>query len=120
MAPKHDTFISYRRENGADTARLLKAALTGRGFKPFLDVDDLGAAHFDDRLLRTIEQTPNFIVVLSAQCLDRCRNDGDWLRREIGHAIATDRNVVPVYQPGFRFPERDDLPPGMDRLSHSF
>ena len=45
-------FISYRRETGADTARLIRAELLSRGMKTFLDVDDLGSFHFDERLLR--------------------------------------------------------------------
>ena len=103
-------FLSYRRESGAETARLIRAELMARGLKSFLDVDDLGAHHFDESLLRRIEEAAHFILVLSPGALDRCVNEGDWLRREISHAIATSRNVVPVLKEGFRFPARDDLP----------
>ncbi len=103
-------FISYRRENGANMARLIKADLDRRGIRTFLDVDDLGASHFDERLLRNIEEAPNFVLVLSPGCLERCKTDGDWLRREIAHAIATGRNVVPMFEPGFRFPDKGEMP----------
>ncbi len=103
-------FLSYRRESGADTARLIRAELMTRGLKSFLDVEDLGAYHFDESLLRRIEDAPHFIVVLSPGALDRCANAGDWLRREIAHAISTERNVVPVLKEGFQFPPADALP----------
>lgn len=103
-------FLSYRRESGAETARLIRAELLARGLKTFLDVDDLGAHHFDESLLRRVEEATHFILVLSPGALDRCVNDGDWLRREISHAISTARNVVPVLKEGFRFPPRESLP----------
>jgi WD40 repeat protein len=103
-------FLSYRRESGADTARLIRAELLSRGLKSFLDVDDLGAYHFDESLLKRIEEAAHFILVLSPGALDRCANEGDWLRREIAHAISSQRNVVPVLKEGFHFPPREALP----------
>jgi hypothetical protein len=112
----YDVFISYRREGGADTARLIRAELKVHDIRAFLDVDDLGASHFDISLLHEIECAPNFIVVLSEGSLLRCRNEGDWLRREIAHAIANDRNIVPVRTKGFSWPDADELPPEMRSL----
>lgn len=103
-------FISYRRETGADTARLIRAELLSRGMKTFLDVDDLGSFHFDERLLQEIEGSPHFILILSPGALDRCIDEDDWLRREIAHAISKDRNIVPVLKEGFRFPPKKSLP----------
>jgi len=83
--------------------------LERRGFACFLDVDDLGAEHFDDRLLREIERAPNFVVVLAPGSLERCRRQDDWLRREIVHALTHHRNVVPLLADGFRFPTDGEL-----------
>ncbi|MDM8524877.1 toll/interleukin-1 receptor domain-containing protein [Desulfococcaceae bacterium HSG8] len=83
----YDIFISYRREGGSDKARLFQQALSERGLKVFLDVDELRAGYFDEKLLRVIENTPGFLLILSAGSLDRCKNPGDWLRREIEHAV---------------------------------
>ncbi len=107
---KYAAFISYRREGGADTARLIRSAIGTRGYPIFLDVDDLGASHFDDRLLDEIERAPNFIVILTPDALHRCKNEKDWLRREIAHAIATGRNIIPVLKEGFAFPRPEELP----------
>jgi hypothetical protein len=61
-------------------------------------------------LLDTIAAAPNFVVFLSPGSLDRCGQDGDWLRKEIAQAILTTRNIVPVMLPGFSFPPLETLP----------
>jgi hypothetical protein len=109
-------FISYRREGGSRLARVVQMELERRGFPCFLDVDDLGAEHFDERLLREIEQAPNFILVLAPGSLDRCRREDDWLRREIVHAMKHDRNILPLLADGFQFPPESDLPADLQSL----
>ena len=103
-------FISYRREGGARLARVVQMELERRGYPCFLDVDDLGAEHFDERLLREIEQTPNLVLILAPGSMDRCRRKDDWLRREIVHALKHGRNVVPLLADGFQFPSADTIP----------
>jgi hypothetical protein len=100
-----DAFISYRRETGSDLASLLKIQLENRFNKQiFLDVNELQVGRFDEELLRRIEETPNFIVILSRASLDRCANKSDWLKREIMQAIKTGRNIIPVMTENFSFP----------------
>ena len=41
-----DVFISYRRETGADDARLLQQALKARGYNVFFDYDSLRDGKF--------------------------------------------------------------------------
>ena len=107
----YDAFISYRREGGAETARLIRSELQKRGFNAFLDVDDLGASHFDERLLGEIDKADNFILILSPGSLQRCQETGDWLGREIAHAIEKEKNIVPVLKDGFDFQPLESLPP---------
>jgi hypothetical protein len=113
---KKQVFISYRREGGARLARVVQIELEGRGWPCFLDVDDIGAEHFDDRLLREIENSPNTVLVLAPGSLDRCRRQDDWLRREIEHALKHGRNVVPLLADGFQFPPDEDLPESLRNL----
>lgn len=113
---KYDVFISYRRDKGAETARLLRMALTQRGYRVFLDVDDLSSGHFDDSLLQDIEQAAHFIVILSPGALERADDPRDWVRRELEHAIATGRNIIPIMMPGFEFPDSDALPSSLHSL----
>jgi formylglycine-generating enzyme required for sulfatase activity len=100
----YHVFISYRRESGSAEARSIRSALQERKLRVFLDVTDLRKGYFDEALLRHIAESPNFIVVLSPNSLDRCVEEEDWLRQEIAHAIKTRRNIIPVLMPGFMFP----------------
>ncbi len=117
----YDAFISYRRTAGshARVIRLMIEQLSER--KLFLDVDELDAGRFDERLLGIIESVSSFILVLSPGCLDRCVNPEDWLRREILHAMAHGKNIIPVMVEGFSFPSAtsmQSLPPQMRELSN--
>src|SRR5205823_13383483 len=51
---------------------------------------------------------------LSPGSLDRCQNEGDWLRQEIAQAIKAGKNIIPVLMSGFRFPH--DLPADISTL----
>jgi hypothetical protein len=106
----YDAFVSYRRESGSHIAALLKLLLED-GFKKrvFLDVDELQMGRFDERLLDLIGSTPNFILILSAGCLERCVEKNDWLKREIVHAFEKRRNIIPVLLEGFDFPGGSQL-----------
>lgn len=54
------------------------------------------AGAFDEKTLHQIAGRPYFLLVLTEGTLDRCVNDGDWLRLEIEHAVATNRMIVPL------------------------
>jgi tetratricopeptide (TPR) repeat protein len=112
--PSYDFFISYRRSGPPALARLIKANLESHGFKAFLDVTNLDKGYFDEKILKTVADTSNFIVILSANSLDRCVEKKDWLRLEIERAIATNRNIIPVLMPDFVWPP--ELPEGIRTL----
>ena len=112
----YDVFISYRRENGAQMAQLLLARLQGRGYRVFLDVSELRAGHFDRALYTSIEKSRSFILVLSPGCLERCKNEGDWLRHEIEYALKTKKPIIPVLLPGFNYPNKEDMPQSLHDL----
>jgi hypothetical protein len=104
---EYDVFISYRRATGVNDARLLQQALQTRGYNVFFDYNSLRDGKFDDRILRAIEEAKVFVLVLTEGALDKCSEDGDWVRNEIEHAIKCGKKIVPVKpsdQP-FEFPE---------------
>jgi hypothetical protein len=103
-------FLSYRRDSGAEIARLLQTFLEQRGFRVFLDVDQLGAGHFDKQLLNEIHDCDYFLLVCARGCLDRCSSEDDWIRREIAQAILCRRQIIPIFLPGFSWPARSSLP----------
>ena len=83
----YDVFISYRREGGAATARILRDRLTEMGYRVFFDLESLRSGYFNTALYSVIEECRDVIVVLSPDSLDRCVNDDDWVRLEVEHAL---------------------------------
>lgn len=107
----YDLFLSYRRDGGFATARLLYDHLKGMGINPFFDLEELRAGQFNTKLYTAIEESANFTPILSKNALDRCTNEDDWLRLEIAHAIKHYKNIVPIILEGFVWPENlpDDI-----------
>lgn len=99
----NSAFISYRRETGYPWARLVWDGLRDRSVDAFFDLESLRVAgRFDDRLLNQIAARPYFIPILTHGTLERCAQPDDWLRREVEHAIATRRIIVPLFIEPFR------------------
>jgi len=99
-------FISYRRDGGAEMARLIRDSLRQRGYRVFMDVEDLRSGPFNIALLREIESSTDVVVVITPGSLDRCRQEGDWVRLEVAHAIESKTNLVPVMTGGFQWPSQ--------------
>ncbi len=112
-----DVFVSYRREGGEDMAGRVADALRMRGFSVFMDVHDLKGGKFDEALLGKIEHAIDFVVILTPHCLDRCKDEEDWLRKEIKHALVHKRNIVPIMAHGFQMPKPATLPPDIADLT---
>lgn len=108
----YDIFISYRREGGRELARSLKSELERRGYRVFLDFDELNDGIFDRRIMEAIDASPIFMVLLSPHALDRCVNADDWVRHEIEYALSHDRHVVPI-DPDRSF---SGFPPGISEV----
>lgn len=92
----YDIFISYRRDGGKELARPLKSELELRGYRVFLDFDELKDGIFDRRIMEAIDAAPIFIVILSPHALDRCVDADDWVRREIEYALEHGRHFIPI------------------------
>ena len=114
--PVGTVFISYRREGGAETARLIRYELLSRGWKVFLDVEDLKSGHFEEELLSEVAGADNFLLILSKSALRNCTNDQDWLRKEIVQALHTGRNIVPLLKEHAVFPKSDELPQDIQEI----
>jgi hypothetical protein len=112
----HEIFISYQRDSGERPAKRIKDALESRGFSVFMDLSDPKCGKFNPALFRKIEEATDVLIILTPGCLDRCKNEDDWLRREIRHAIKCDRTIVPVFARGFRMPADAVLPSDIAKL----
>lgn len=92
----YDIFISYRRIGGAQYARILQLMLQQRGYRVFLDYDELKDGVFSEHIVAAIKESPIFMFVLSEGALDRCKNEDDWVRQEIMLAIEQEKHIIPV------------------------
>lgn len=93
---KYDIFISYRRDGGAQYARILQLMLTQRGYSVFLDYDELRDGNFNDKIRSAVIEAPVFMIVMSENALARCVNEDDWVREEISLAIREQKHIIPV------------------------
>ena len=100
MANKYDIFISYRRDDGQQHARLIEKELKSRGYNVFLDYEELDKGLFDEKIVGAIASSKIFLMVLTPLYLSRCNREVDWVRKEIQLAIAQKKELVPVVPDG--------------------
>lgn len=93
---KYDIFISYRREGGAQYARTLQLMLEKKGYRVFLDYDELKDGEFSTKIIEAIKDAPIYIIVLSKGSMARCVNEGDWVRNEMELAVNEHKRIIPV------------------------
>jgi len=95
-------FISYRRQN-LPWALFIWQNLTMHGYDVFFDYQSIDSGNFEKVILENIRARAHFIIVLTPSALEKCKNPGDWLRREIETAMNEKRNIVPLMLEGFDF-----------------
>lgn len=100
MANKYDIFISYRRDDGQQHARLIEKELKSRGYNVFLDYEELDKGLFDEKIVGAIASAKIFLMVLTPLYLSRCNKENDWVRKEIQLAIVKKKEFVPVVPDG--------------------
>ncbi len=109
----YDVFLSYRRfsngVNGVHIARSLQQELRAMGLNVFFDMEELTDGKFNEKLYDAIEESKNVIFLMTEGSLDRCVNEGDWVRNELEHVFKKGINLIPVAPTGTRiadlFPE---------------
>ena len=116
---EYSAFISYRRLGGSYVARAVKEGIerANSELKIFIDQDELTSGNFNDALYGVIDNSPNFILIVSQDTFDRMNNDQDWVRREIIEALRVKRNIIPVFDSGITFPPEDKLPTELRELT---
>jgi hypothetical protein len=122
-------FISYRRDDTAGRAgRLFDLLVTRFGARNvFQDVAAIEpGTDFPQRVDDAIAQSDAVLVVIGSDWLTMHGPDGtprldepdDYVRREVGAALAADVRVVPVLVDGAALPEAKDLPEALRPLAH--
>ena len=108
----YDVFLSYRRnEAGAPLTRLIAEHLREKGLLVFFDEDTIKSGKFNEALYTSIERSSNFAIVLTKDCLNRCTNKEDWVRKEFEYALkmteSNNLNIIPIFTNEFVWPEDD-------------
>ena len=101
----YDIFLSYRRKNAdghsnVAVSRTFKYAFERHGYEVFFDFSDCTREFFADSILPAIRTCRYFVMVLTKGCLERCKEKGDWLRREIEEALRFNRTIIPITPDG--------------------
>ena len=98
-----DIFISYRRSDGTDKARMITETLKGKNYRCFLDFDRLKGGKFDDKIYQAIKDAPIFIAVMTPDYLVRQEKDKeeenqneDWVYKEIEFAQENGKYIITI------------------------
>lgn len=117
----NDIFISYRREGGSTTARLICKMLEDAGFRCFFDSESLSFGSFADSIKDNLRNSRNFLLIMSPGALERCHSPDDWVRQEIALALELYKadqikRIIPLFTNGVTgFPA--DLPADIRAIS---
>lgn len=100
-------FISYRRIDGLEHARIIYLELINHGYTNiFFDYNSLRDCTFDSQIEVAIRSCKDFILILSPQSMNRCYIADDWVAHELRLAIKYTRKIIPVCinSSGFNWP----------------
>jgi len=111
-------FISYRREDGAASARSICDRLTQvfGSANVFMDVNSLVAGQrFDVELNKALGQCKVFLAIIGPrwmELLEKRESEGehDYVRQELATALKRNMVVIPVLAEGARLPRNASLP----------
>lgn len=93
---KYDIFISYRRDDGGQYARILQLELERYHYRVFLDYEELTDGVFGDDIIKAIQSAPIFIMVLTPLYLTRSMEPDSWVTKEVRMAIEGGKHFIPV------------------------
>ncbi|MEP7288333.1 MAG: tetratricopeptide repeat protein [Chloroflexota bacterium] len=112
MTANNDVFINYRRTASAYVALAIYQELRAHSIDSFYDIEGIDSGQFGNIILSQIAARPYFMPILTPGTLERCKEPGDWVLREMEHAMQLGRVFVPVHTPEFNFKDIDTyLPP---------
>ena len=127
--PKMLAFVSYRRDDSRDWANLVADTLQrqfGRN-AVFIDTDSIRVGQRWNKTIETaLECSTVVIPIIGPKWLflqnpddgrRRLDSESDWVRREIEHALAAEKEIIPVLVSGAQNPTPAQLPESIRNLS---
>lgn len=124
MKQSYEIFISYRRYDeqgnvsGRDQARLISKQLQLMGYHTFFDYSEIKDDEFDKIIIPAVENCKVFILVLTKDTLNRCKNEDDWVRQEIETAIRSGCKIINVTPDNAFNGWPDTLPESLMRIKN--
>lgn len=112
----YQIFISYRRDGGEDLAGRISDKLKNLGYRVFYDIESMRSGTFNTQIFSAIDGCDDVLLILPQGALERCKDENDWVRLEIAHALKMKKNIIPVMMRGFAFPE--GMPEDIDGIRY--
>ncbi len=109
-----DVFISYKeKDEGEIFAVELKKLLESRGFSVYFNPYEHRSNDFTEKLRVAIENCKDFILVVSAKCLNALMSGDkkDWVRYELLTAKENNKNIIPILINEVKMPADFELMP---------
>ena len=94
-----DIFISYKNDgSGNHFANRLCQDLESIGYSVYFNPNEERAVSFPERLKTAVSNCKDFILVLSAGCLEQLKENKktDWVREEILTAREQKKHIIPI------------------------
>lgn len=90
---------------------LIYDRLQNEGYDCFLDKHTLKPGEkFPEEIYTNIDECTDFLLVLPPCGLDDCKDEEDWVRKEIEYALEKNKHIIPFVEQKFEFPQKADLP----------
>ena len=110
-----DIFVSYRFKDGELISRKVADALKDMGYSVYHNSDRNHRGKFPDRLRSVIDNSRDFLLIVTENCLERLIADKDsdspdWVKEELLEAIAQRKNIIPVMIESIEWPHLSSLP----------
>lgn len=120
----YDVFICYRhdrpneKDGNVKTAELIQLKLEKLfpGWSVCLDMNVCKDGRFYNKTFPAIQSCRNFVVMLTDGSLDRCKNEDDWVRREILEAFINPCKVILISPDGEMKKLPEDIPDVLSAL----
>lgn len=117
-----DIFISYKNDgSGNQFANRLVLDLENAGYSVSFTPNEARAHSFPERIIHAVENCKDFILILSAGCMEQLmrNNTVDWVREEILTAHRCRKNIIPILMEGVEIPrDAADMPECLRFLPH--
>lgn len=109
-----DVFVSYRFKDGELISRKVADALKDMGYSVYHNSDRNHQGKFPDRLRRVIDNSRDFLLIVTENCLERLIADEDsdspdWVKEELLEAVAQRKNIIPVMIESIEWPHLSGL-----------